>query len=159
MIEAIPEITAEEEATHGFLHYYYGHTLIELVASTNEAESRCRFSIPDVETRDFLLERTVTACAGRRFKTEAEWLTSKDYRGALACALKLSGNDDEAAGLLLQWGCRCAGVLVEKHRAEISGLTYALLCHGRLTGDQVRGVITRTRAEQSVKAEHELAAA
>jgi len=105
------------------------------------AESRCRFSIPDVETRDFLLERTVTACAGRRFKTEAEWLASKDYRGALACALKLSDKNDEAAGLLLQWACKCAAVIVGKHRAEISRLTYALLCHNRLTGEQVREAI------------------
>jgi hypothetical protein len=143
MIEAVPESTAEEEATHGFLHFYFGHKLIELVVSTNDAECRCRFSIPDVETPDFLLERTVTACAGRRFKTETEWLGSKDYRGALECALKLSGNDDEAAGLLLKWATRCADVITEKHRAQVSRLTYELLCQERLTGDEVAKIIER----------------
>jgi hypothetical protein len=70
--------------------------------------------------------------------------------------VKLADGDAEAAEYLLAYSLRRAEILVERHWSVIGRVAYGLLCYERLSGEQLREII---RAEQSVKAEHELAAA
>jgi hypothetical protein len=96
---------------------------------------------------------------GYKPKDDRNWRASYDRDQAFKCCLKIADGDEEAAGYLVAFALRRAEILVEKHWGEIAKVAYGLLEHERLTGEQLRGIIKRTRAEQSVKAEHELTTA
>jgi hypothetical protein len=78
---------------------------------------------------------------GYKAKGEQNWRGSDDRKQALTCALKLSDGDTEAAELLVKWGERRAEVMVGRTWPQVHKLAFALLEHGKLSGDQVRDLL------------------
>ena len=89
---------------------------------------------------------------------DRNWRASDDRAQAFKCCLAIADGDEVAAEHLLAYALRRAETLVEQYWGAMGRVAYGLLCYERLTGDQVREIIERTRAEQSVKAEQPVAA-
>jgi hypothetical protein len=169
------ERAAWHEAAHCCVgEVAFGHPVQEVAISENgEISGYCRpmggvmweYEPEALAKRELLLQYAIRACAGRaamdkvwgyKPSDDRNWRASKDHAQALECCLTIADGDAEAAEYLLAYSLRRAEILVEKHWGEIGRVAYGLLVHERLTGDQVREILERTRAEQS---EHELAAA
>jgi hypothetical protein len=102
------------------------------------------------------LEETIIHLAGRaaldhlnrRKQRCDDWEQCTDGRESLKRAMFLSGDDEQAAELLLQWAARRAECLVAKLWPQIHAVAFGLLEHERLNGDQVREIVERTRAKK-----------
>jgi len=99
----------------------------------------------------------ISCCAGKsavdhscgyKSASDENWRASDDYKDVFACALKLSGNDEQAAALLVEWAERRADVLVEKYWPHVQRLAFALrekekfTGNGRLSGAEISNVLS-----------------
>jgi len=131
-----------EETCHAFVRNHYKHTIREVVA--RDGEYRCRYWLPDNPSRDFLLCSIVSGCAARRAKSgDAEWFASGDYHRARENALRLSENDETAAGLLIAWAERVADVLIAANQSKVEKLRTALSDRGELGGRDVKQILSQ----------------
>ena len=100
--------------------------------------------------RQYRLEEIIIYEAGRAavdhlsgYKHEyADWEQSDDHKLSWPRAMWLSGDDEEAAQLLIQWAARRAECLVEKLWPQIHKLAFALLEQEKLSGEQIREVLS-----------------
>ena len=156
------ERVAHHEAAHGCL--FEAFTIPVKGLAISEKYGHCKivdeweYDPIALARREYLLQRAICVCAGRatmdkvrgyKPKDDRNWWASSDDRAqALECCLKLAGGDEVAAEYLLAYALRRAEILVEQHWPEIGRVAYGLLVHERLTGEQVREIIERTRAKQ-----------
>jgi hypothetical protein len=135
------EVEAIHEAGHATISHYFGHKIAEVVRRPDESYTKLSGG-QKVNGLDFMIH----CCAGKAgvdklygYKAEKDtnWRGSKDCGDALAAALRLSGNDTEAAELLVWWAERMAEVLVERQWGQVCRLANALLEHGSLSGEAV----------------------
>lgn len=73
---------------------------------------------------------------------EAEWLSSGDRRRALEIAKRLSGGDDEASALLVQWARRMASMILSAHQTKVERLASALESQRKLTAAQASAILS-----------------
>lgn len=141
----------------------FGHRVKELAISENDGhcmlvdEAEWEYDSVALAEREYLIQNAVCACAGRaandrtygyKPNDDRNWRASKDRAQAMQCCLAVADGDEVAAEHLLAYVLRRAEILVERHWSEIGRVAYGLLEHERLTGEQVRGIIERTRAKQ-----------
>ncbi len=148
------EWPAFHEASHCCLAEYFSQETKEAWIARREgqhipAEWRAPSNVADKQRR---LNEIIVLMAGRagvdrlsgRKLEYPDWHESDDYTLALRRAMWLSGDDEQAADLLLQWGARRAELLVERLWHEIHAVAYGLLEHERLTGSHVREIIKQS---------------
>jgi hypothetical protein len=169
------EKTALEEAAHAVVHHTFRREIAEVVA-TDGGSGYCQlaggkesvFNVRELVERESLsrsvMAKLAAKCVAQRLGgyDDAEWRASADYVKATRFALELNGGDSQGAGLLLSWLERKTELLISELWPQVSKLACALLDKGKLSGCEVREIIERARAEQSVtaaKAQHEPATA
>lgn len=100
----------------------------------------------DLEHRQYRLNEIIIFQAGRAAvdrlsgckQSYPDWETSNDHKLSLKRAMWLSGDDEQCAGLLLQWAARRAECLVTELWDEVQKLAFALLEHEKLSADQIK---------------------
>jgi len=80
---------------------------------------------------------------GCKPKDDRNWRASSDHAEAFKCCLNIASGDEVAAEHLLAYAMRRAELLIEKHWGEIGRVAYRLMCHERLSGQQVCEIMAR----------------
>jgi hypothetical protein len=138
------------EAGHAFMRRRLGYEVAFAQISENRSECfvRAKQGTGGLKCD---LDGLICACSGYAAESiagvcdEAERLSSKDYTRGLQIAKRLSGDDDQAAELLMDWARRMAEVILSAHREKVERLSHALLTRRRITGDEIRELLGSNR--------------
>lgn len=97
----------------------------------------------------------IASCGGYVSETLAgvrdddEWLTYKDRQRALETAARLSGGDEQAAELLVEWARRMAFIILSAHQAKVHRLASELEASRSLDGAAVDPIIKQSANGQT----------
>ena len=154
----LDEVKSFHEAAHAVVHFHFGHELEEVSSAgyCKLADWECevdRSDVADLIENEIRLQKLIAYCAGEathahffgRNWENASWRRSHDYRQALKHALALSGQDLEAAELLVKWGQRIASVLVAGLWDDIHKVAFKLLEVDKLNHDEVNTILEEGR--------------
>jgi len=159
------ELVAFHESGHAVVHNFYGHPVVsvEIGGGTGRCTLPEKFQVTwgddeseELFRREATMQLVTGLCAGRSAMRRCHggehyrdhgWKNSEDRKCAMALCVKLSDGDKTEADLLLALLSHRASKLVEQHWESITRLSFELLEHYRLCGEQVAAILNGSNGQ------------